>query len=138
MQRGSLASNGPKRARVSLTLRLICGYLLRSLLPFLTCIYDTLLDLEIYRLGCTAQDQIKSMTDPKRALSCAVYLGALSHRREDCHSAAPPSPSSTRFNRDDEGAPRTMTELSPTARSPGPHHRLRLRLELRRPALPPP
>ena len=38
-----------RRARVSLTLRLICGYLLRSLLPFLTCIYDTLLDLEIYR-----------------------------------------------------------------------------------------
>ena len=35
------------RARVSLTLRLICGYLLRSLLPFLTCIYETLLDLEI-------------------------------------------------------------------------------------------
>ena len=33
-----------KRARVSLTLRLICGYLLRSLLPFLTCIYETLLD----------------------------------------------------------------------------------------------
>ena len=29
-------------ARVSLTLRLICGYLLRSLLPFLTCIYETL------------------------------------------------------------------------------------------------
>ena len=25
-----------KRARVSLTLRLICGYFLRSLLPFLT------------------------------------------------------------------------------------------------------
>ena len=35
-------------ARVSLTLRLICGYLLRSLLPFLTCIYETLLDLQIY------------------------------------------------------------------------------------------
>ena len=31
----------PVRARVSLTLRLICGYLLRSLLPFLTCIYET-------------------------------------------------------------------------------------------------
>ena len=31
-----------KRARVSLTLRLICGYLLRSLQPFLTCIYGTL------------------------------------------------------------------------------------------------
>ena len=27
---------------------MICGYLLRSLLPFLTCIYETLLDLEIY------------------------------------------------------------------------------------------
>ena len=39
-----------KRARVSLTLRLICGYLLRSLLPFLTCIYETLLDLEIYKI----------------------------------------------------------------------------------------
>ena len=39
-----------KRARVSLTLRLICGYLLRSLLPFLTCIYETLLDVEIYNL----------------------------------------------------------------------------------------
>ena len=38
-------------ARVSLTLRLICGYLLRSLLPFLTCIYETLLDLEIYTLA---------------------------------------------------------------------------------------
>ena len=37
-----------KRVRVSLTLRLICGHLLRSLLPFLTCIYETLLDLEIY------------------------------------------------------------------------------------------
>ena len=34
-----------KRARVSLTLRLICGYLLRSLQPFLTCIYETLLDI---------------------------------------------------------------------------------------------
>ena len=41
------------RARVSLTLRLICGYLLRSLLPFLTCIYDTLLDLEIYKMRVT-------------------------------------------------------------------------------------
>ena len=39
-----------KRARVSLTLRLICGYILRSLLPFLTCIYETLLDLEIYKM----------------------------------------------------------------------------------------
>ena len=39
-----------KRARVSLTLRLICGYLLRSLLPFLTCIYETLLDLEINKM----------------------------------------------------------------------------------------
>ena len=39
-----------KRARVSLTLRLICEYLLRSLLPFLRCIYDTLLDLEIYKI----------------------------------------------------------------------------------------
>ena len=39
-----------KRARVSLTLRLICGYLLRSLLPFLTFIYETLLDLEIYKM----------------------------------------------------------------------------------------
>ena len=29
---------------------LICGYLLRSLLPFLTCIYKTLLDLEIMDL----------------------------------------------------------------------------------------
>ena len=35
---------------VSLTLRLICGYLLRSLLPFLTCIYQTLLDLEILKM----------------------------------------------------------------------------------------
>ena len=34
-----------KRAWVSLTLRLICGYLLRSLQPFLTCIYETLLDI---------------------------------------------------------------------------------------------
>ena len=43
--------NGPyKRARVSLTLRLICGYLSRSFLPFLTCIYYTLLDLEIYQI----------------------------------------------------------------------------------------
>ena len=33
------------RARVSLTLRLICGYLLRSLQPFLTCIYETLLNI---------------------------------------------------------------------------------------------
>ena len=39
-----------KRARVSLTLRLIFGYLLRSLLPFLTCSYGTLLDLEIYKM----------------------------------------------------------------------------------------
>ena len=39
-----------KRARVSLTLRLICGYLLRALLPFLTCIYETLLDLEIFKI----------------------------------------------------------------------------------------
>ena len=39
-----------KRARVSLTLRLICGYLSRSLRPFLTCIYGTLLDLEIYKI----------------------------------------------------------------------------------------
>ena len=39
-----------KRARVSLTLRLICGYLVRSLLPFLTCIYETLLDVEMYNL----------------------------------------------------------------------------------------
>ena len=38
------------RAGVSLTLRLICGHLLRSLLPFLTCIYDTLLDLEINKM----------------------------------------------------------------------------------------
>ena len=36
--------NKNKRARVSLTLRLICGYLLMSLQPFLTCIYETLLD----------------------------------------------------------------------------------------------
>ena len=35
---------------MSLTLRLICGYILRSLLPFLTCIYETLLDLEIYKM----------------------------------------------------------------------------------------
>ena len=33
-----------------LTLRLICGYLLRSLLSFLTYIYETLLDLEIYKI----------------------------------------------------------------------------------------
>ena len=39
---------GYKRARVSLTLRLICGDLVRSLMPFLTCIYETLLDLEIW------------------------------------------------------------------------------------------
>ena len=38
---------------VSLTLRLICGYLLRSLLPFLTCIYETLLDLLIYKFVST-------------------------------------------------------------------------------------
>ena len=31
--------------QVSLTLRLICGYFLRSLQPFLTCIYETLLDI---------------------------------------------------------------------------------------------
>ena len=35
-RRAALLRN--KRARVSLTLRLICGYLLRSLLPFLTFI----------------------------------------------------------------------------------------------------
>ena len=46
----SKISNLNKRARVSLILRLICRYLLRSLLPFLTCIYDTLLDLEIYNM----------------------------------------------------------------------------------------
>ena len=46
--RGMYADQDARRARVSLTLRLICGYLLRSLLPFLTCIYETLLDLEIY------------------------------------------------------------------------------------------
>ena len=34
---------------MSLTLRLICGYLLRSLLPFLTCIYETLLNLRLAR-----------------------------------------------------------------------------------------
>ena len=34
-----------KRARVSLTLRLICGVVLRSLQPFLTFIYGTLLDI---------------------------------------------------------------------------------------------
>ena len=45
---GHLANN--KRARVSLTLRLICRYFLRSLRPFLTCIYETLLDLEIYKM----------------------------------------------------------------------------------------
>ena len=49
------------RARVSLTLRLICGYLLRSLLPFLTCIYDTLLDLE-------------GVDDPKTVIVCLHSL----------------------------------------------------------------
>ena len=44
-----------KRARVSLTLRLICGYLLRSFLPFLTCIYGTLLDLETYNIRARPQ-----------------------------------------------------------------------------------
>ena len=41
-----------KRARVRVpnSVRLICGYLFRSLLPFLTCIYDTLLDLEIIKM----------------------------------------------------------------------------------------
>ena len=39
-----------KRAMVSLTLRLICGNILGSLLTFLTCIYETLLDLEIYKM----------------------------------------------------------------------------------------
>ena len=44
-RRRSDFNNMYKRARVSLTLRLICGYLLRSLQPFLTCIYGTLLDI---------------------------------------------------------------------------------------------
>ena len=34
-------------------MRLICEYLLRSLLPFLTCIYETLLDLEMYKIRVT-------------------------------------------------------------------------------------
>ena len=50
MMRGINYINYYKRARVSLTLRLIFGYLLRSLLPFLTCSYGTLLDLEIYKM----------------------------------------------------------------------------------------
>ena len=41
----------PRGFSVHLTLRLICGYLLRSLLPCLTCIYETLLDLEIYTIN---------------------------------------------------------------------------------------
>ena len=44
-RQGCLQSINRRRARVSLTLRLICGYLLRSLQPFLTCIYETLLDI---------------------------------------------------------------------------------------------
>ena len=46
------------RAGVSLTLRLICGHLLRSLLPFLTCIYETLLDLEIYKMCWRPHPQV--------------------------------------------------------------------------------
>ena len=39
---------------MSLTLRLICGYFLSSLLPFLTCIYETLLDLEMYKMNVSS------------------------------------------------------------------------------------
>ena len=38
------------RSAAALKLRLICVYILRSLLPFFTCNYETLLDLEIYKM----------------------------------------------------------------------------------------
>ena len=53
-----------KRARVSLTLRLICGYLLRSLLPFLTGIYETLLDLEINKTCSLGQHSCSLRSKP--------------------------------------------------------------------------
>ena len=48
------------RARVSLTLRLICGYLLRSLLPFLTCIYWI---LKYTKLGSKCADRCAGDSD---------------------------------------------------------------------------
>ena len=68
-------SKNNKRARVSLTLRLVCGYLLKSLLPFLTCIYETLLDLEIYKMRVSSGQPFRN-NSPWSHLDGRV-LGAL-------------------------------------------------------------
>ena len=57
-----------KRARVSLTLRLICWYRLMSLQPFLTSIYETLLDIEIHKIRLAAAHR---RTARKGGLSCS-------------------------------------------------------------------
>ena len=92
VQSTSISSLWLRRARVSLTLRLICGYLLRSLLPFLTCIYETLLDLELYKIrvlcGQSKTDQLFAHTQTDSTVGLhrrgrhRIYIGGL-HRGLD-------------------------------------------------------
>ena len=62
--------------------RLICGYLLRSLLPFLTCIYETLLDLEIYNWAAKVPGPTTNMDYPPTpspfSPRTVVHCGSLS------------------------------------------------------------
>ena len=92
----TLVNARSKRARVSLTLRLICGYRLRSLLPFLTCIYETLLDLEIYTLEhavCTRCLRLARMNAVPRPF--VSFDPAMVHTHPKATQAHPGPPKAT-------------------------------------------
>ena len=70
----------------------------------MTCARQGRLDMStaLVEAGANVDAGDKLGTTP---LYIATQDGEIGRRREFCHSAAPPSPFSRRFNRDDEGVP---------------------------------